>query len=76
MQPAVSGLSEEFPGKAVGQNVDAGLPDSITDIEALGFNNHGLVIRSADGTVLWKQADHEVNMDEVREALRGLVADS
>ena len=55
MQPAVSGLSEEFPGKVVGQNVEAGLPDSIADIEALGFNNHGLVIRSDDGTVVWKQ---------------------
>ena len=75
MQPAVSGLSEEFPGKVVGQNVEAGLPDSIADIEALGFNNHGLVIRSDDGTMVWKQADHEVNMEEVREALAGLITD-
>ncbi len=75
VQPAVSGLSEEFSQQVVSRNVDAGLPDSIQDVETLGFTNHGLVVRSADGTVLFKQPDHEVNMDEVREAIRGLLAD-
>ncbi len=76
VQPAVSGLSEEFSQQVVSRNVDAGLPDSIQDVETLGFTNHGLVVRSAeDGAVLFKQPDHEVNMDEVREAIRGLLAD-
>ncbi len=75
VQPAVSGLSEEFSQQVVSRNVDAGLPDSVQDVETLGFTNHGLVVRSADGMVLFKQPDHEVSMDEVREAIRGLLAD-
>ena len=75
VQPAVSGLSEEFSQQVVSRNVDAGLPDSVQDVETLGFTNHGLVVRSPDGAVLFKQPDHEVNMDEVREAIRGLLAD-
>jgi hypothetical protein len=76
VQPAVSGLSEEFSQQVVGRNVDAKLPESVKDIESLGFQNHGLVIRSADGKVLWKQPDHDVNMDEVREAITKLLSDS
>lgn len=75
MQPAVSGLSEEFAQQVVGHNVDAGLPDSVKDVASLGFTNHGLVVRSADGAVLFKQPDHEVNMDEVREAIGRLLAE-
>jgi len=75
VQPAVSGLSEEFAQQVVGRNVDAGLPDSVKDVESLGFTNHGLVVRSADGAVLFKQPDHEVNMDEVREAIGRLLAE-
>ncbi len=75
MQPAVSGLSQEFSQQVVGRNVDAGLPDSVKDVESLGFSNHGLVVRSAEGTVLFKQPDHEVNMDEVRAAIRDLLQD-
>ena len=74
MQPAVSGLSEEFSQQVVGHNVDAGLPDSVKDVDSLGFGNHGLVVRSADGSVLFKQPDHEVNMDEVRAAIEKLLA--
>jgi len=33
------------------------------------------VVRSADGAVLFKQPDHEVNMDEVREAIGRLLAE-
>ena len=75
MQPAVSGLSQEFSLQVVGRNVDAGLPDSIKDVESLGFNNHGLVVRSADGAVLFKQPDHDVKMDEVRAAIKRLLAE-
>jgi len=64
--PAVSGLEREFPGKVAGKNVDATTPESKTAVRELGFRTHGLVIRSADGKVLWKQPDHDVNVEEVR----------
>jgi hypothetical protein len=73
IKPAVSGLDREFPGKVVGKNVDATTPESQKIIKELGFQNHGLVIRSADGKALWKQADHTVRMDEVREELKKLL---
>jgi len=72
VKPAVSGLEQEFTGKVKSSNVDASTPEAREEIVALGFRNHGLVIRSADGSVLWKQPDHEVNIDDVRKSLRGL----
>jgi hypothetical protein len=69
LKPAVSGLETEFPGQVKAQNVDATTPEARQAIEALGFQNHGLVIRSADGTVLHKQPDHTVKLDDARKAL-------
>jgi hypothetical protein len=69
----VSGFEKEFPGKVHAQNVDATTPESVRAIQGLGFKNHGLVIRSADGKVLWKQADHTVKVDEVRAAIQELL---
>ncbi len=66
----MSGLEQGFPGKVKGQNVDATTPESKKLMKELGFQTHGLAIRSADGKVLWKQPDHEVKMDEVRAALK------
>lgn len=71
--PAVSGLEGEFPGRVNASNADAMTPKGREAVEALGFRNHGLVIRSATGEVLWKQPDHEVNIEDVREALRGIL---
>ena len=68
--PAVSGLEQEFPGQVQAANADATTPEAREDIQALGFQHHGLVIRSAAGSVLWKQPDHEVDMKDVRKALR------
>ena len=73
MQPAVSGLEQEFPGEVVAENVDATTEDAQQIVAGLGFQNHGLVIRSDDGEVRWKQADHEVDMSLVREALKELL---
>ena len=73
MQPAVSGLEKEFPGKVVARNVDATIPAAKKEIKELGFENHGLVIRSAKGDVLFKQADHKVRMDDVRKELTTLL---
>ncbi len=42
-------------------------------MKSLGFDNHGLVIRSADGKVLWKEPDHQVKMEDVRRELDKLL---
>jgi hypothetical protein len=74
LKPAVSGLAQEFPGKVTGENVDARSPEGAAAVKELGFQSHGLVIRSADGKVLWKQPDHTVRVDDVREELRRLMS--
>ena len=61
----MSGLGEEYKGKVRGENLDATTPENTRIVKSLGFDNHGLVIRSADGKVLWKEPDHEVNMEDV-----------
>jgi hypothetical protein len=68
----VSGLEEEFPGKVKAFNVDATTPENKKIVQDLGFKTHGLVIRSSRGKVLWKQPDHDVNMDDVRNAIQKL----
>ena len=70
MQRAVSVLEEEFPGQIHAHNVDATTPESKASVKALGFGNHGLVIRSSTGETLWSQPDHEVDMTQVRTALQ------
>ena len=70
--PAVSGFDAEFPGKVQARNVDATTEESRQIVRELGFQSHGLVIRSSDGTVLWRQADHDVAIDDVRAELRRL----
>ena len=69
----MSGLAKEFPGRVVGKNEDATTDANKKVVSALGFESHGLVIRNAGGDVLWKQADHDVKMDDVRAALRKLL---
>jgi len=73
LKPAVSGLEQEFPGRVKAQNLDATGEEAKKVIKELGFQSHGLVIRSADGKVLHKEADHTVDMDKVKAAIRGLV---
>jgi hypothetical protein len=69
----VSGLEQEFSGKVRAQNLDATTPENKAVVKELGFKTHGLVIRSADGKTLWKQPDHSVNMDDVRQAINDLL---
>ncbi len=71
--PAVSGLEGEFPGQVNAIIADAMTPAGKEAVKALGFKNHGLVIRSPAGEALWQQPDHEVNIEDVREALRGIL---
>jgi len=75
VQRAVSVLEEEFPGRIHAHNVDATTPESSAAVKALGFGNHGLVIRSSTGEVLWSQPDHEVDMAQVRTALQERLED-
>lgn len=70
----MSDLEQEFPGKLVANNVDATTPDAERAVRELGFGNHGLVIRSAGGETLWKQPDHDVRIEDVRQALQELLA--
>jgi hypothetical protein len=70
----VSGLEQEYKGRVRGQNLDATTEENKKAIRSLGFENHGLVIRSADGKVLWKQPDHEVRMEDVRRELGRLLS--
>lgn len=70
----MSGLAQEYEGRVRGQNLDATTPENKKIVQSLGFENHGLVIRSADGKVLWKQPDHEVQMEDVRRELGRLLA--
>ena len=69
----MSGLEKEFNGRVKGQNVDATTPESKKVIKDLGFETHGLVIRSPEGKVLWKQKDHDVQIDDVRSKLKELL---
>ena len=70
----MSGLENEYKGRVRGQNLDATTPENKKIVQSLGFENHGLVIRSADGKVLWKQPDHEVKIEDVRRELDILLA--
>lgn len=69
----MSGLEQEYKGKARGQNLDATTPENSKAVKDLGFENHGLVIRSPEGKVLWKQADHDVKMEDVRREIDRLL---
>ncbi len=69
----MSDLEQEFRTKVVATNVDATTAENRRAVQDLGFRNHGLVIRSAQGDVLWKQPDHEVEIAALRKALEQLV---
>ena len=69
----MSGLEQDFPGKVKAQNLDATTPENKKIVKDLGFNSHGLVIRSSDGKTLWKQKDHDVEMEDVRKAITDLL---
>jgi hypothetical protein len=72
--PAVSGLEKEFPGKVKTRSVDCTTEEGVAAVKELGFANHGLVIRDPSGKVLFKQADHSVRIEDVRQALKQIVA--
>jgi hypothetical protein len=67
-------LEKEYEGRVRGQNLDATTGENKKIVQSLGFENHGLVIRSTDGKVLWKQPDHQVKMEDVRRELDKLLS--
>jgi len=69
----VSGLEQDYKGKVRGQNLDATTAENKKIVKDLGFENHGHVIRSPEGKVLWKEPDHEVKIEDVRRELDRLV---
>ena len=75
MKTAVSGLDKEFAGVVKTENLNARDAESQKVIKEVGFRNHGLIIRNARNEIVWKQADHTVNMDDVRTAIRTLLND-
>jgi hypothetical protein len=68
----VSGLEQKFPGKVTAVNIDASTPEARAAVKELGFEHHGLVVKSADGRILLKQADHAVQPEAVELALHEL----
>ena len=69
----MSGLEQEYKGAVRGQNLDATTPENKKIVKELGFENHGLVIRSPEGKVLWKEPDHQVKIEDVRRELDRLM---
>ena len=71
----MSGYEREFDYDVNIHFVDATTTDATNECHALGFSNHGLVIRSHEGDVLFSQPDHEVVVDEVHAKLVELLGD-
>src|SRR5215211_5291920 len=49
----VVSLEKDFPGQVRVESLDAKAPESARMVRMLGFEDHGLVIRSRRGAVLW-----------------------
>ena len=71
---SVAALEKDFPGKVRTESVDVSSPDVAKMVQMLGFKDHGLVIRSRNGAVLYKDAGHEFKPDAVRQQIRDLLA--
>jgi len=69
-QTEVASLEQEFPGKISVESLDANSPQAAEMTKRLGFKEHGLLIRSHRGAVLYKAMDHKLEIDEVREQLK------
>ncbi|HEX5759656.1 MAG TPA: hypothetical protein VF121_10710 [Thermoanaerobaculia bacterium] len=70
VKPEVQALEQEFPGRVEVDLVSAEDADAREDVHRLEFRSQGLVVRDFRGAVLIKQADHSVNLDEVRATLQ------
>lgn len=70
----VATLEKDFPGQVRIAKVDAKAPDGVKAVKLLGLQDHGIVIRSHRGAVLWKQAGDNLKIDEVRQELQNQLA--
>ncbi|HWM90729.1 MAG TPA: hypothetical protein VN493_08185 [Thermoanaerobaculia bacterium] len=73
-QTDVAALEKDFPGQVKVESLDATSPEGAKMAKRLGFKEHGLVIRSHRGAVLWKGTDHKLKMEDVREELKNQIA--
>lgn len=73
-QTDVASLEQEFQGKVTVESLDANSPEAAEMTKRLGFKEHGLVIRSSRGAVLYKATDHKLKIDDVREQLQQQIA--
>ncbi len=71
---SMAALEKDFPGKVRARSLDIASPDAVKMVQMLGFKDHGLVIRSRRGAVLYKDSGHEVKLDAVRQQIRDLLA--
>jgi hypothetical protein len=73
LTPAVSGLEEEFAGRVVTRNITYETDEAKEIVKELGFKSHGLIVRNESGELLFKQADHDVKIEQVRDKLKQLI---
>ena len=71
----MSGYTQEFGGGVRVHLVDATTAEAERECERLGFRNHGLVIQSPAGDVLFQQPDHDVIVDDVHAKLVELLGE-
>ncbi len=70
MKPAIAALAEDFPGRVEVTHAETTTEEAQEDVQRLEFREEGLVVRDHRGAVIVKQADHGINVDEVRTALQ------
>ena len=72
--PAILALEREFPGRVRVRTVDATSSEGARDVQRYDLDGHGMVILSPRGFVLWKQPQHNVDMEDVRRQLTALLS--
>jgi hypothetical protein len=74
MTTALRGLEDEFPGVVRTAVVDASQPQTARMVRNLEFGDHGVVVRGRRGEVLYKMGAHQGGVEDVRGAIRQLIA--
>lgn len=61
----MSELGKKYGDQLKEESLDATTRENAAKQAGLGFQSHGLLIRDKSGEIVFKQADHAVNKDEV-----------
>lgn len=61
----MSELDKQYGEKLATEALDATTPENRAKQGDFGFQSHGLLIRNKAGDIVFKQADHAVNKDDV-----------